>query len=304
MNKYILNSQEVNWLIANYSDLGAEECAKKLNYPLRVIKGKVNKLNVRDGYKLKLKRHIRCKISKKSKEVEAARNETNYNNLDINNIVFDEKLIYLLGYIWADGCLCKKDKNYHSGKLSLTIAKEDFENIRGFIPEYIKYTCCDRAYDIIRNPHHKLLTTIFLRNILIQKLTIETGFLTKSGGNQEKLLNMIPENLHHYFWLGYFDGDGCFYNAKTANQFSVTSVYNQDWTSVIKLIKKLGIKKYNIQLGIMKNGRYSKVRIVNRPDLKILIEYLYKDKKNNNIGLDRKYNIALEILNKKDKRFK
>lgn len=67
---------------------------------------------------------------------------------------------------------------------------------------------------------------------------IKTHFKNKSLASPMFVFN-FPEELQHYFWRGYSDGDGCFCikkqnNKKKTGDWSLCGPYEKDW----------GLKKY------------------------------------------------------------
>ena len=126
-------------------------------------------------------------------------------------------------------------------------------------------------------------------------------FSEKSNLQPNKILNFIPNNLHSYFYLGLFDGDGCFYIKSNTMQFVYASTYNQNYTFIENLFNLLNIRKYAIKRSVSKkNHKSSCIRITNHDDISKLIYFLYQDNIYD-IGLKRKYDKAQLILNNKPK---
>jgi hypothetical protein len=120
----------------------------------------------------------------------------------------------------------------------------------------------------------------------------------KRNTSPTKIINDIPNELKRYFYLGLFDGDGCFYISKNKHtrQFYVTSNYEQNWDYMITLFQQLHISMFEVRQNISNVGnKYSFIRIKKYSELQILCGYLYPN--GYEIGLTRKYNKCLEIIN-------
>ena len=260
LKKYIkFSNDEIEFLKNNYTDKGVTYCAKILNKPESSIANKC----------LKLK--IYCTLN---------------NSIDLMNLK-DKNIIYILGFIWADGSV--------KGQISTTISEKDSENVcynfkktgDWLIEHYDRY---DKKYNKIykkcRIRAKNKINLYFLR---------ELGFYNKSIDSPNKLLSLIPKDLHHHFFRGYFDGDGCFFIKEKMYKFSVASTINQDWSFIIQLFDELKIEKYSISKSDYKSGKSSHVRIVNKWDIIKLGEFVYKDSKD--LRLERKFIKYQQIKN-------
>jgi hypothetical protein len=192
---------------------------------------------------------------------------------------------YLLGYLWADGHLYDYGRNR---RITISVVENDGIYL---LPLFEK-TGIWRTYRHERKtcgPNSKPQLQIYIQDKQLFEWLKDCGYKKKSGKSPNLILNHIPENIHHYFWRGYIDGDGCFYvrpNGKSP-EFSISSTYNQDWASAKLLCKYLGIH-YTIRKRIHKLGRGSCFIILRRNDIRKLGQYLYKDF-DGIIGLTRKY---------------
>lgn len=280
----LMTEEQEKWFVNNYPLLGAHKCAKRLG----LAYGKVS----RKAAKMRLKLNPEILQQKRSQAwgESCQRNRLKYER---NPIPMNARVAYTLGLVWADGCVRKKSRWRHEVSLSMVKkdAREVFNNLATELGRW-------SIYDIApQNERAQRQWKAILTGIMYH-LFVDTDYPIKSGGSQNKILDKIPESLRHYFWLGYVDGDGCWYVGRTANQFSLTSVFDQDWKPTEAMFNKLGIQKYGIQREVMKNGRHSKIRIANRKDLLLLIDYLYQGYSLNKIGLKRKYKKAMLIRNR------
>lgn len=195
-----------------------------------------------------------------------------------------KEVSYILGFLWADGYL-----NPSGYTISTEIISEDAIYL---IPIFTKTGKWSITYR--KRKHWKPQTKIcsFGKDLYSFLLAMDYGTKTIPT----KILNLIPKNLHHYWWRGYFDGDGCFYYYKPQylRQLSITSDYNQDWSFVENLSKTLGIKKYQIKQTVSKKGhKSSQFRITNKSDITKFGTYIYKNY--DELGFKRKYETYLLI---------
>lgn len=199
------------------------------------------------------------------------------------NINSKEKA-YILGLLWSDGYV--RHQGIGQGKQNAVAIEVIYDDGIEFLPVFERIGEWN-TYERIREGRKKILA-IYMHNRLLAEYLFSIGFNKKSGGSPQKVLDTIPEKYHKHFFLGIFDGDGCFYiNKKYGSyQAGITSTYDQDWEYIENLFKKLNIK-YSIQRLIRKNGnKHSTIRITNKGDVKKFGGYLYKGKF---IVLKRKY---------------
>jgi hypothetical protein len=196
---------------------------------------------------------------------------------------------YMLGLLWADGFLgSEKDC-----RISLEIVKADMQGILPIIIATGKWNLGERQR---KNWQPQMRASINSRPLY--EFLIKMDYKSKSE-SPTKILNHIPESLRCYFFLGWSDGDGCFYiNLKNYNyQFAVSSSYDQDWSALTTLLESLDIK-YTIQKRQNRNktsgklNSYSVVRVTSKREIRKLGAYLYRDL----IGFNRKFEKLKLIL--------
>jgi hypothetical protein len=192
--------------------------------------------------------------------------------------------IYLLGFLWADGYV--SDDN-----ISLEIIKNDMDDIKYLFKE-IKHSYYERVRTKNGKPFGNRQARIRISHKDSVKFLIDHNYKLKSTIDPYKILSLIPENKQYIWWLGYFDGDGGFYCKSSSHSFTLWGGYNQDYSSVCNLFKKLNVK-YTIKKYKRKCGNSSCVTIRKQEDIKKLGNYIYT---NNRIGLKRKYNKYLECI--------
>lgn len=265
--KHIWKENETEFIIKNYPSNGLKFCSEKLDIDSSKIRSKILRL------KIKL------------------------NNLDKTDIsifknIKTKEAAYIIGILWSDGCISNTHRNYN---IKLESNFNDMNNIENIIMKTGKWNKHIRKrkiknniinYSICYYIGFKKLYNIFKQYDLDKKSTISPS----------KILDSIPDELKHYFFLGIIDGDGCFYINKKqyVYQFSITSTFNQDWKYMIDLCEYLNIDKYsinrikNINKKNNKENKYSQFRICRKNDIKILGEYIYQNFDDDKLGLLRK----------------
>ncbi len=203
------------------------------------------------------------------------------------------EVAYILGLLWSDGHIskngysievyCKYEENINS----------DYNTIKNIILKTGKWNIYIRdRYDLRTNKtYHN--ATFQTTNKYLWDFLFEMDYRSKSYISPIKILNHIPIKYQSDFFRGYSDGDGCFYFKNTTVQYTISSSFNQDWTSCINLFNKIDIDKFNIQKQVSKKRKYSAIRIANKWDIIKLGEYLYSN--SDGIRFERKYQTYLKI---------
>jgi hypothetical protein len=205
----IWSIEEEAFLKDNYSRLGATRCAEILQKDRNKVVGKV----------LRLKLHKNITIC----------------NASIKKIDTPES-VYILGLLWADG-------SYHKHYISLSTSIEDASEIDAIIQqtgEWRKYNVTGRYRN---GKKFKDSIEYRINSIDLSQWFNNFDYQQKSTVAPTKMLNILPNNLRHFFYLGVSDGDGCFYYHKkrSIHQFNIASTFDQDWSYMIQLCNDLGI---------------------------------------------------------------
>ena len=206
-----------------------------------------------------------------------------------NVIKWCPEFAYYLGYLWADGHICRVS-------ISLEINSNDANAILPHLSkiDFLKLNLYNRHREGC-----KPCTRINFTSAKLYDSFFSIYFNEKSLSSPDKLLEIIPDKLKRYFFLGLIDGDGCFYVSKNGKtkQFEISSSYDQDWEYIINLFETINIKKFTIQKSETKNGNSSKIRVVNYNDIEKIYNYLYPS--GYEIGLKRKYDKCKLIIDNK-----
>ncbi len=199
-----------------------------------------------------------------------------------------KEVAYILGFLWADGYL---NENYPS-RIVLEIVRDDWENIKPVFDKTGSW-CVTNRNRKGRRPQSRAQ----ISNKRMAKYLRECGYGNKNKISACGILEKIPDHLKHYWWRGFFDGDGCvYYNKKECcYQLSLAGSYKQDWKFAKNLFLLLDVR-YSIQR-IKKNKSNSQsscVRITNKDGVKKFCEYIYGSY--DGIGLERKYQKYVDLL--------
>lgn len=179
--------------------------------------------------------------------------------------------VYILGLLWVDGYVNKKNK-----QVIIECAGDDIDYFYTLFSD----TGCYGLYD----RKNRKTKTIYSNSLELSNFLKECNYTKKGELTPNKILSKINKDLHKYFILGWFDGDGCFYINKGITQMTITGGCNQKWDGMIDICNELNIN-FNIRIIERKEGNYSQFRVTNMGDIVSFGEYIYG---NHNIGLNRK----------------
>ena len=278
MSKVSKDNLEI--IIKEYPIYGSKKCAELTNLPLNYILCIVNK------YKLKILNRSQHALNYKSKF------KTVFDPIFFIDDMSKESA-YVLGLLWADGSL----GNNKNCSIKVEIVKEDLQNLSKIFSATGKWN----YYERVRH-NWKPIASYSINNRNFFNFLIVNNFDKKSFISPSKIIDIIPENLKHYFFRGLIDGDGCFYiNQKQYTyQFTIASSYEQDWSYLENLLKNHDIKysickRQSINKKTGKTNSSSALRITNKNDIKKFGEFIYKDYDSDQMGLNRKYKIFEQI---------
>ena len=254
----------------------------EINYPIYGYKKTSDKLGI-SIYRIK-------KIIKEN-NIKLVKNK----DIEIDNIkrITNKEVCYFLGFFWSDGYISRDE-------ITITIKKDDEFDILNVLNKFATWR--------VTYPNKKLKNKIYkqccirLNSKEIKKFLLDNEYGIKSLASPSKIIKLIPDELKYSFFRGLIDGDGCFCS-KNRNYFSITGNINQDWTDVENLLINLNIN-YKLTRKKRKSGNSSFIVISSKSDISILGDYLYPTKygmkeQYDGIGLKRKYDIYMEIKNKK-----
>lgn len=269
----IWTNEEIEFLKANYFSMGLKEISKHLDRSYNAIGARANSLN------LEIDPNIRWKYRYNQGNISELLNLTN------------PIVVYFWGLIWADGTVNKK-----TNRLTLIIRQPDFLEIKDQIMKLIDSW---RYFEFISQANN-LMSCLNLSHVEIKKFLFENDYTIKSGASADKILSKIPENLKHYWWRGYFDGDGHFSHIRSCytTQVIIASCFDQDWKFAEEGMDKIGVD-FSINKYTQKLGRGANLVISGESCVRKFCEYIYNGI---DFGLNRKKNAYLNYVKYKDSR--
>jgi transcriptional/translational regulatory protein YebC/TACO1 len=272
---------DIKFLKDEFPSKGTKFVADNLNRTISSIEHKAQKL----GLKINKERKTEKSKINSTKRVY----NTNYKVPNLLEIDITDEIAYILGILWTDGYFSIEQKS-----IGITILKEDMDDLEPLFQNNGKW------YSYLRKRENRNDTkSLSCYNPDFVKSLITYDFDNKSILSPLKIWNKIPDILKKFFFRGVIDGDGCFYINKknSAHQFTVYSTYEQDWTLYEQILTELNCKfSINRHISKIKNSKSSCLRISNKKDIIKLINWLYEGYEQDNIGLKRKYNKALKII--------
>lgn len=187
---------------------------------------------------------------------------------------------YMLGLLWADGYI------HPPYSVVIECLSADMIELQEIFYKIGKWNKYERS-----RKNRQPQTTFQLTNRDLVSYLIEHDYSAKNSKSACSIIDTIPEKLLCYWFRGLVDGDGCFYMSsdKISRQFCITSSYEQDWTYMEDVFKKLNVR-YKIKHQISKSGnKSSQIRVTSPFDIKSFGEWIYQNYEKDKIGLPRKY---------------
>lgn len=269
-----LNKEQEKFITENYASKGLKWCAETTGLTENQIRYYCYKTGL--------------KLNTLGKKVVAERISTANRKLNKYSHYYncDKYSAYILGWIWSDGYVGKY-------RISIGIVQEDAKDVSLLLNHFNDFKTIDEISE-----GRKPKTTFYLNSVELCSYLQNCGKYPHSSDNYNKLLSNINKELWVYFFRGIIDGDGSFYfNTKTNTyQISITSNYNQDWSSIEEFLNNNSIT-FTIQKESSKWGSHSKLRITGNNNVKKLVNILYIAQ--DNIWLNRKYNKIKSLIDEK-----
>lgn len=197
-----------------------------------------------------------------------------------------KEVAYFLGFLWADGSIYHRGYQY---RIEIEIAKSDGVVLSELLSSIGHWNVQTRRRKVSKQPSMKFSCN----NRFLYQFLYDTDYGYKSTKPPSKILDKIPTDVHHYFWRGYLDGDGCIYLTKKLGRVNGIRVnfwgtYRQDWTALRTLCASMNINvalyKYD-RIIRGKHQRSSTIYILGSDGRKKLLDYIFQGEP---IGLTRK----------------
>jgi hypothetical protein len=261
----------INFIKYNFPIYGSKYCSNQLNIPICKVQ------DICKYYKIKMPRDRKIElINKRINKTKKYKIKTDM-FLTPNTPI----ICYILGLLWADGSI----RGTKDNTIRITLKKNDALDVKKLFLISGNWNIREQQYKCHKNP----VILFSCCDKIFYNFLYNTGYYNKSVESASKILDKIPEELRHYWWRGYYDGDGTFSKTIGQYQISITSTIEQDWNFLKYLPSNIiyKTKKYST----IKNKKvqsYSRVYIINKINTYNFFEYIYTGKK---FGLERKYNL-------------
>lgn len=210
------------------------------------------------------------------------------NDDDIREFEYITKpeVAYFLGYFWADGYL---EKNTY--RLKFQVCKDDFKDVKRYILPLMQ----SWSYAEYDSDAGTRMSDLRICHKGLYDLLVSLDFDIKTGTSASKVIDDIPEHLRHYWWRGYFDGDGSFgFYQQHGGTVRVVfaACFEQDWTFV-DTVHDISNIDWRIQRTDNNDGRSSCLLIEGQACTQRFCEYIYAGEW---MGLKRKYKLYKEWM--------
>ena len=224
-----------------------------------------------------------------------------FNTEYFNNINTADKA-YWLGFIWSDGYIAKRDRGKHfEYNLKIALKESDYHHLEKFVKN-INGNYPIHFYDStgFKNQETKSRECrIFITNKKVVSYLYEDLGIIPRRTNPNKLIEIIPENLHKYFILGVFDADGSFSAYQKDTYGEKLNVAFGGSIQLLNFIQRHLIEKEIIkdscrkltQRHENKDGDWKTLSFSGKVQGMKILNYLY----NSPIYLDRKYQKYLDL---------
>jgi len=278
--------EQEGFLKVNYSNKGAKYCAENLNRKRPAVVARANKLG------LKVNQIVINKILSETRVNWENNREYDSYNVNPNQFLKIEtpEVSYLLGLIWADGHVILSNNEAGTPIVKHNAIEEDNEY---FLPIF-KSTGEWNSFTTINEKAigNKPISTNWTSNRVIGEFLIEHDYKNKDM-SPYKILNKIPDKLKHYFFRGFFDGDGSIsvglsQNGSMYRSIAFSSSRDQDWVFIADMLDELNIN-YKIRTLTDERGESSQVNFYNKYDIIKFFNYINKTNDYDTLGLKRKY---------------
>jgi hypothetical protein len=250
-----------------------------LGKPLKQIKYKCHNL----GLKLSKEMFLKSQLEMHKKKLKKYTLPIALSFINFKNPYF----VYLLGFVWAEGFFDEPTKT-----VSIEISTEDEAEITKICSKTIKWRTFYRHRETAeKNGKIRHSITYKISNKIIFNFFKKYDYLNRVKKEPVKILSKIPKEMLHYWWLGYFDGDGSAVRrtATLRPRFVFCGDYEQKWNFLNVLESQLNIK-FSVEKRILKKGRGSTAALRKIGDIIKIRDFLYQNRQTDGIGFERKFN--------------
>lgn len=199
---------------------------------------------------------------------------------------------YFLGFLWGDGYIYRHPAKRQS-TVSIEIEADDMDSL---FPHFC-HICNWNVLARKRASSNTLFTRIYSGDPNFYARIEALGYREKAG-NYQRVLEVLPAELHRFFFRGLIDADGSVgrYNAYCV--LHIAGPYDQDWTSLQSFCEKLGVACRIKRRHLTKRASHSVFIVSGRKAFVRLLDEIYRDINDQSPYLPRKYLIYREILHR------
>lgn len=225
----------------------------------------------------------RKKFGLPKSQAESNVNRTRKLNKKYFDTIDTEHKAYWLGFIMADGCICKTESKGKYNRLCFNLKSSD----KCLLDQLQMDLQSDYPIKIKNNVNKKLDFECTICELRISSAYLVNSLITHSvipnKTGHELIPESVPKDLIKHFIRGFYDGDGCLSSTK---KLSIGSASNL----ILDQINQCINDELNIQFHIYERTEYSMPFFLidsnHYANNKIFLEWLYEDA---TIYLDRKY---------------
>lgn len=252
----------------------------------KIIHTKANKIST---YLKSLGYGVRPKNTLKNHEYLSASRKNKLNERFFE-VINTESKAYWLGFLYADGYVCKRhDKNgkEKGGAVELSLQSRDKYHIQNFLDD-IESTAPITDKKVKLNGKDYFANRACISSIRMVNDLIHHGcFENKSLILQPP--TTVPKNLIPHFIRGYFDGDGCvcFYPERYGYVYSILGT--KEFLEFV--VRETGVLSYDIRS--FETKKCFELQIYSKKSVEIFHNYIYANK---SIYLERKYQKSLGMM--------
>lgn len=212
-------------------------------------------------------------------------------NEDYFKIINTQNKAYILGFLMADGCVCKSEPSKSSpDRLIINISIKD-KNILEFIKKELECSYQIREYTPAESTYsNNMMCSLTINSMKLCSDLIKHGVIPNKTGKET--FPKLPKKLKRHFIRGFLDGDGWI---TTANKNTTTSIgFISNYEMLLSLKNEIANEVYIYGSSPIKedyrenkkNKNIYTLQYSHKDDVRQLKQFLYK---NANFYLERKY---------------
>lgn len=200
-----------------------------------------------------------------------------------------EEKAYWLGFIMADGCISRTEKNGPYNRFEFNLKSEDKEHLEKFQKDLqSNYKIKEMEKINYKRNFSSMICNLRINSRKLVDSLIENEIYPNKTG-KEVLPKTIPQELIRHFIRGYFDGDGSLTVNKSfricSSSFEILNSFNKYFKSILNIEYKIyENKSCKVPFFVIDSN--------NKKHNKIILDHLYKD---STIYLNRKYERYLNM---------